>query len=116
MTKAIIPARGGLKRLSGNNSRKPDGKTLLPASLRYALSYPHLIERVIVSTDDEQIAAVAIEYGAEVVLRPAEISGDEEPTVSALQHVLQTVESDVVVLLQPTNPLRPNGMLEKAFE
>src|SRR5690606_35549353 len=113
---AIIPARGGSKRLPGKNIRILGGMPLLAHSIRYALSYPHFIDWVIVSTDDEQIAAVAIEYGAEVVLRPAEISGDEEPTVSALQIVLQTVESDVVVFIQPTNPLRPMGLLEKAFE
>ena len=69
------------------------------------------------STDDEAIKQVALQYGALVIDRPQQISGDLEPTVSALKHVLETIEEAVenVILLQATNPLRPQNLLKEAF-
>ena len=117
-TIAIIPARGGSKRLPGKNIKLLGDLPLIAHSIRYAQKHA-FIDEVYVSTDDGVIKKVAVEYGAKVVDRPSAISGDLEPTVSALKHVLQNVEdvTDVtdVVLLQPTNPLRPLNLLEKAF-
>lgn len=113
---AIIPARGGSKRLPGKNLLALGDIPLIAYSILYARSNPEIIGEVYVSTDDDQIKAVSINYGAKVIERPAAISGDQEPTVSALRHVLEQVGPvDNVFLLQPTNPLRPAALLTDAF-
>ncbi|MEQ3689930.1 MAG: acylneuraminate cytidylyltransferase family protein [Flavobacterium sp.] len=115
-TIAIIPARGGSKRLPGKNSMLLGGIPLIAHSILYAQK-KSFIDNVYVSTDDELIKKTALEYGAIVVDRPKELSGDLEPTVSALKHVLESIEEEVenVILLQVTNPLRPENILEEAF-
>jgi len=117
-TIAIIPARGGSKRLPGKNILLLGGMPLLAHSIIYAKSNSDLIDDVYVSTDDEQIKEVALAYGAKVIDRPQSISGDLEPTISSLQHALESIDSDVenVVLLQPTNPLRPIDLLSECFQ
>ena len=118
MTKtiAIIPARGGSKRLPGKNIKMLGGIPLLAHSILYA-QQQDCIDAVYVSTDDAQIKEVALQYGAFVINRPQDISGDFEPTVSALKHVLESIEPTVenVVLLQATNPVRPQNLLQEAF-
>lgn len=119
-TIAVIPARGGSKRLPGKNLLLLGGKPLIAHSIAFAQAYPEIIDGIYVSTDDEAIAQTALQYGATVICRPAEISGDHEPTVTAVQHVLeqlvQTGENIAnIVLLQPTNPLRPEGLLRSCF-
>jgi CMP-N-acetylneuraminic acid synthetase len=115
---AIIPARGGSKRIPEKNIQMFGGLPLLVHSIRYAWANKDIIDDVYVSTDDDEIKKIAIENGAKVIDRPANISGDLEPTVSALKHVLESLGSDVenVFLLQPTNPLRPDNLLKEAFE
>lgn len=117
-TIAIIPARGGSKRLPGKNILLLGGMPLLAHSILYAKSNSDLIDEVYVSTDDEQIKEVALAYGAKVIDRPPSISGDLEPTISSLQHALESIDSDVenLVLLQPTNPLRPIDLLSECFK
>ena len=107
---AIIPARGGSKGIPRKNVRLLNGKPLIAYSIEQALRTP-AISRVIVSTDDAEIGAVAQQYGAEVVWRPAEISGDTASSESALLHVLDHLaqtegyEPELVVFLQCTAPL-----------
>lgn len=115
-TVAIIPARGNSKRLPGKNIKALGGIPLLAHSILYA-QQQSFINEVYVSTDDGEIKKVALQYGAIVIDRPAALSGDLEPTVSAIQHVLETIEEAVenVILLQPTNPLRPERLLQEAF-
>lgn len=114
-TIAVIPARGGSKRLPGKNIKLLDGIPLLAHSILYAQKHP-FIDAVYVSTDDLAIKEVAEKFGAKVIERPLELSGDFEPTVSALKHVLLTVGGvENVILLQPTNPLRPENLLNDAF-
>lgn len=117
-TIAIIPARGGSKRLPGKNIMQFGGIPLIAHSILYAQANPEIIDEVFVSTDDEAIKKAALTYGVKVIDRPASISGDHEPTVSALKHVLETIEDEVenVVLLQATNPLRPENLLQNAFK
>jgi N-acylneuraminate cytidylyltransferase len=117
-TIAIIPARGGSKRIPEKNIQLFGGVPLLVHSIRYALANSEIIDAVYVSTDDVAIKKVALENGAQVIDRPNAISGDFEPTVSALRHVLESIESDVenVILLQPTNPLRPVNLVKEAFD
>ncbi len=83
----------------------------------YAKANAVIIGEIYVSTNCEKIKAIAMRYGAKVIDRPTNISGDFEPTVSALKHVLQSIEAvENVILLQPTNPLRPEKVLHEAFE
>lgn len=116
-TIAIIPARGNSKRLPGKNIKFLGGIPLLAHSIKYAQQFS-FIDAIYVTTDDAAIKKVAFQYGAKVIDRPVEISGDFEPTVSALKHVLESLSNEVenVILLQPTNPLRPNHLLQEAFE
>lgn len=117
-TIAVIPARGGSKRFPEKNIQQLGEFPLLVHSILYAQENSPIIDDIYVSTDSEEIKKIAMQFGAKVIDRPASISGDFEPTVSALKHVLQSIESDVgnVVLLQPTNPLRPENLLTEAFE
>ena len=115
---AIIPARGGSKRIPEKNIQSFGGLPLLVHSIQYALANSSIVDDVYVSTDDSTIKSVALANGAKVIDRPAAISGDLEPTLSALKHVLESIEFDVenVILLQPTNPLRPYNLLKETFE
>jgi len=76
-----------------------------------------LISDIYVSTDDSDIAKIGLENGVKIVDRPASISGDEASTESALLHALENINTkpDVIVLLQPTSPLRPENSLNKAL-
>lgn len=116
-TIAIIPARGGSKRLSNKNIRLLGGIPLIAHSILYAQKNNAIIDAVYVSTDDELIRETGLDFGAEVVDRPESLSGDFEPTFSAVRHVLESLDFEVdnVVLLQPTNPLRPECLLEETF-
>lgn len=116
-TIAIIPARGGSKRLPNKNILALGNYPLLVHSILYAQANSDIIDEIYVSTDDEKIKEIAFQFGAKVIDRPKEISGDLEPTITTLQHVLQSVNGDVenVVLLQPTNPLRPESLLKECF-
>ena len=115
---AIIPARGGSKRLPEKNIKLLNGLPLLSFSILFAQANSEIIDEIYVSTDDEDIKNIALKYGAKVIDRPKDLSGDLEPTVSALKHVLQSIDSEVdnVVLLQATNPIRPKNLLKEAFE
>ncbi len=114
---AIIPARGGSKRLSNKNILPFDGLPLVAHSILYAQHNPTIIDEIYVSTDCPQIKQIALDFGAQVMDRPARLSGDFEPTITALQHVIQELDYaiDNIVLLQPTNPLRPKNLLEEAY-
>lgn len=118
MTKtiAIIPARGGSKRLPGKNIKFLGDIPLIVHSILYAKKHS-FINEVYVSTDDESIKKIALEYNIKVIDRPASISGDFEPTITALKHVIEEVKDvENVVLLQATNPLRPDFLLQEAFD
>ena len=106
-TIAIIPARGGSKRLPGKNIMLLDGLPLIAHSLLFAKANSAIIDEIYVSTDDVAIKEIALQYGAKVMDRPSELSGDLQPTVTALKHVLENIdEVENVIVLQPTNPLR----------
>lgn len=115
-TIAIIPARGNSKRLPNKNIKLLGGLPLLVHSINYAKQH-NFIEVIYVSTDNAAIKKVALQYGAQVIDRPQELSGDLEPTVTALKHVLESIgDVENVILLQPTNPLRPKNLLKEAFQ
>lgn len=113
---AIIPARGGSKRLPQKNTLQLGDKPLIAHSIIYAKS--NGIKKIIVTTDDETIKTVALEYGAEVLDRPTHLATDTSPTIEALKHVLEVLPETYqdVILLQPTNPLRPQQLLKDAYQ
>ena len=115
---AIIPARGGSKRLPNKNILSLGGIPLLVHSIKYAQANSAIVDAIYVSTDDAAIKAIALQYGAQVIDRPSSISGDLEPTISSLQHALSVLDTDIenVILLQPSNPLRPENLLKNCFE
>lgn len=116
-TIAIIPARANSKRLPGKNYKILGGIPLIAHSILFAQAHSDLINDVYVTTDCDKIKQIALKYGAKVIDRPNNLAGDFEPTVSAVKHVIENiVDVDSVVLLQPTNPLRPANLLVKAFE
>jgi N-acylneuraminate cytidylyltransferase len=118
---AIIPARGGSKRLPRKNLLSLGGRPLVGHSIRHA-QQSRLVHEVYVSTEDPEIAEVACRYGAEVVLRPSELAGDEATSESALLHVLDDrvrrglPDPDLVVFLQCTSPVRHPHDVDRAIE
>lgn len=107
---AVVPARGGSKGVPRKNVRDLGGKPLLAWSVELALDTPE-VDRVIVSTDDDEIAAVAREYGAEVSSRPAELAADDAIVADALRHLIGELRAEgeaatYLVLLEPTCPFR----------
>ena len=119
---ALIPARGGSKGLPGKNIRNLNGKPLIAYAIEAALKAKH-IDRVIISTDDEVIAHVATEYGAELpFMRPAELASD---TAMAIDNYIYTIDRlekecahsiEAFVVLQPTSPLRIAEDIDGAIE
>ncbi|MHB1340393.1 MAG: acylneuraminate cytidylyltransferase family protein [Coriobacteriia bacterium] len=107
---ALIPARGGSKGVPRKNLRVVGGSPLVVHTIRAALTSA-VFDVVSVSTDDDEIAAVAVSAGAIVVRRPADLASDSTLTEPVMQHALGALERDsapfdVVWLLQPTSPLR----------
>jgi CMP-N,N'-diacetyllegionaminic acid synthase len=119
---AVIPARGGSKGIPRKNLVQIAGKPLLVHSILHAQN-SRCVSRVIVSTEDTEIAEVARTAGAEVpFLRPRELAGDEILDLPVFQHVLERLAADegyapeIVVHLRPTTPLRIPGWIDEAVE
>ena len=115
---AVIPARGGSKGVPGKNKRIVGGKPLIGFTLEAALESAKL-DRIVVTTDDDDIAAIAAGAGVEIVHRPAEIAGDESPVIDAVLHALTELgisDPAALVLLQPTSPLRTGADIDAALD
>ncbi|GAB4564512.1 MAG: HAD hydrolase family protein [Anaerolineales bacterium] len=118
---ALIPARGGSKGIPRKNIRSFAGYPLIAWSIA-AAKQSNLVTRIIVSTDDEEIAEVAREWGAETpFLRPAELAQDKTTDLPVFEHALKWLEEtegyrpDIVVQLRPTSPIRPPKMADDAI-
>jgi CMP-N-acetylneuraminic acid synthetase len=118
----IIPARGGSKALPRKNIAQLAGEPLICHCIRAALR-ANRVDRVIVSTDDEEIAAVARKYGAEVpFLRPADLAQDNSPTLPAIQYAVAAMTAlynetpGSVTLIQPTSPFTRADQVDAAIE
>lgn len=119
---AIIPARGGSKGIPRKNVRDFAGAPLIAYSIAAALQ-AKTVTRVLVSTDDEEIAAVARTWGAEVpFLRPEIYARDETTDLPVVEHALEWLKEneayqpDIVVQLRPTSPVRPLGLIDEAVQ
>ncbi len=119
---ALIPARAGSKGIPGKNIRPLGGIPLLAYSIAAGLQ-AKMVDRVIVSTDSEEIARVASDWGAEVpFFRPVELAEDSTPDFPVFEHALHWLEetegyrADVLVQLRPSSPIRPPGLVDTAIQ
>lgn len=117
----IIPARSGSKGILCKNIQKLNNKPLLAYSI-VAAKKSKLVNRVIVSTDDQKIASIAKNFGAEVpFLRPKNLASDKTQQIDVIKHVLKKLDKqenyvpDIVINLQPTSPLRTSNMIDKSI-
>jgi CMP-N,N'-diacetyllegionaminic acid synthase len=117
---AFVPARQGSKRVPGKNVRRLNGHPMLAYTIAPALD-SGVFDSVIVSTDSEEVAAIARHYGAEVpFLRPAEYAGDTSPDIEWLEHALVELARrgrawDTFSLLRPTSPFRTADTIRRAW-
>lgn len=113
---AIIPARGGSKRLPRKNILDLGGKSLIAWSIEAALKSKY-IDKVVVTSDDNEILTIAQQYKAETIKRPKELANDTATTFDAIDHAIDNYpQYDYIVLLQPTSPLRTNRHIDEAIE
>jgi YrbI family 3-deoxy-D-manno-octulosonate 8-phosphate phosphatase len=119
---ALIPARGGSKGIPRKNIRAFAGWPLIAWSIA-AARQSESVTRLIVSTDDEEIAAVARQHGAETpFMRPVELAGDTTADLPVFEHALEWLAAaegyrpEVVVQLRPTSPIRPRGLIDRAVK
>ena len=112
---AIVPARAGSEGLPGKNVRSLAGRPMIDWTLQAAAA-SDLIDRILVSTDDPRVAERAA-VPAEVIARPAELSGSQASVIDAIAHALDAADErpDYVVLLQPTSPLRTAADIDAAI-
>ena len=114
MILGITPARGGSKGIPGKNIKEISGKPLIAWTIE-AAKESQMIDRYVVSTEDEEIAEISREYGADVIERPPELATDETITLSVLQYVIEKIPCDSVVLLQATSPIRRGGLIDECI-
>ncbi len=117
---AIIPARGGSKGLLRKNLRIVGGLPLVAHSILAGLESSR-VDATYVSTEDEEIAAVALQHRARLIKRPAELAPDTVQNNAVLRHALHAIRSDghhpkTLVLLQPTSPFRRASHVDAALE
>jgi len=113
---AIIPARGGSKRLPRKNVLDLAGKPLIAWSIEAGLESKY-IDSVIVSSDDDEILEIAQKFGSETLKRPDELASDMATSFEAIKHTIENVDSyDYIVLLQPTSPLGTAKQIDEAME
>lgn len=113
---AIIPARGGSKRLPRKNILDLCGKPLVAWSIEAGLK-SNYIDRVVVSSDDDEILNISSNFGAETIKRPVELASDAATTFDAIKHTIENIQKyDYIVLLQPTSPLRNEKHIDEAIE
>tara|TARA_B100000886_G_scaffold334725_1_gene290697 strand:- start:1683 stop:2354 length:672 start_codon:yes stop_codon:yes gene_type:complete len=112
----IIPARAGSKRIKGKNIKSFNGFPLIEYSIKYAQIY--VGGDIIISTDDEQIKSIGEQYNVPILWRDKSLAQDQTPTTDVVKDVIKRVNKtyDFVVLLQPSNPLRPKNMFKKALK
>jgi len=119
---AIIPARGGSKGVERKNIRMMAGKPLLEYTVM-AAQQSSKIKRIVLSTDDEEIRGLGISYGLSVpFMRPRELAGDDTPMISVIQYIVNSLDllegykPDIIIILQPTSPLRTEDHIDEAVE
>lgn len=111
MILGVIPARGGSKRVKRKNVRLLCGKPLIAWTIE-AAQESKLMERCVVSTEDPEISLIAEGFKTELLPRPAALASADSLIVDTLQDILKTIHADILVLLQPTSPIRNKGLID----
>lgn len=113
---AIIPARGGSKRLPRKNILDLAGKPLIAWTIEAGVKNKY-IDKVAVTSDDDEILEISKRYGAEIIKRPEALASDTATTFDAIKHAIDHLEAyDYIVLLQPTSPLRNFSHINESIE
>ncbi|MBT3464040.1 acylneuraminate cytidylyltransferase family protein [archaeon] len=117
---SIIPARGGSKRIPRKNVIDLCGKPLIAYSIEQSLQSKY-IDETYVSTEDAEIKEVSLKFGAKIIDRPIKLAQDESKSIDVMKHALEYLENNnnapgIVILLQPTSPLRLVEDVDKAIE
>jgi CMP-N,N'-diacetyllegionaminic acid synthase len=115
MILGITPARGGSKGLPKKNIRLICKKPLIAWTIEAALQ-SKLLDRYVVSTENPEIKAVSLSWGAEVVDRPLSLATDDATTLSVLQDVLEKIDADILVILQCTSPVRETDLIDRCID
>lgn len=115
MILGITPARGGSKGIPQKNIKEIAGMPLIGWTIE-AAKKSKLLDRYVVSTEDEEIACICKGYYVEVIKRPANLATDKASTLSVLQHVVEQIPCEIAVLLQATSPIRSKGLIDKCIE
>ena len=112
----IIPARAGSKRIRGKNTKLFNGFPLIEHSIKYAQNY--IGGDIIISTDDKQVESIAEQYNVPIQWRNESLAQDQTPTTDVVKDLVERVDKsyDFVVMLQPTNPLRPKKLFKEALK
>jgi len=117
---AIIPARGGSKGFPGKNIADLAGKPLITWTIEASLSSKY-ITKTVVSSDDDEILDISRNYGADTIKRPDDLASDTASSESVVKHTVDSLASnmerfDVLILLQPTSPLRTSVDIDNAMD
>lgn len=113
---AVIPARGGSKRLPRKNVLPLAGKPLISWTIEAALASKK-IDTVVVSSDDKETLDISAKFNCQLINRPAELSQDTSTSFDVIQHTIKNIdEHEYIVLLQPTSPLRRGHQIDEAIE
>ena len=114
---AIIPARGGSKRLPRKNVLDLSGKPLIAWSIEAGLNSKYIDKVIVSSDDDDEILNISKKFGADTIKRPDALASDTATTFDAIKHTIEnTKKYDYIVLLQPTSPLRTSKHIDEAIE
>ena len=111
----IIPARGGSKGIKNKNLVTFNKKPLIYWTIK-AAKESKLLNDFYVSTEDPNIKKISLKFGSKVIDRPKRLARDASTTLSVLQHSIKITDADVIVCLQPTSPIRPRGIIDKAIK
>ncbi|MCW8896093.1 MAG: acylneuraminate cytidylyltransferase family protein [Sulfurimonas sp.] len=113
---AIIPARGGSKRLPRKNILDLAGKPLIAWTIDAGLK-SKFIDKVVVTSDNDEILNIATKFGAQIIKRPYELATDKATSFDAVEHTINSFDDyDYIVLLQPTSPLRNEVHIDEAIK
>lgn len=112
---ALIPARSGSKRIPNKNIKDFCGKPLIAYTINAAIA-SNVFDRIIVSTDSDEIGAIAEKYGAEWIKRPAKISGELSPDAEWIEHIFGQIKPCDFMILRPTSPFRTDETIKRAID
>lgn len=115
MILGVTPARGGSKGIPKKNIKPIAGKPLLQWTIESALQ-SEMIDKYIVSTDDPEIKKCALSLGVEVLDRPCRLSDDATPMLDVLMHAVKAIPCDILVVLQPTSPIRKRWRIDHCIQ